>query len=170
MSGVVDEAATARGLTSDSFGHLITEDYQRAALFVQVAEAAWWTVEQAKLRALAAVLADGVRDDARLEISWLVARALRDIEVPHLRVLEVFRQEESSPEPSHDDRVRSLDVNDVAEQLPELAEGINALIAPLEAAGCIRRGGGFIGRTSALSITTFGSAVLDYIRAANEPK
>jgi hypothetical protein len=73
-------------------------------------EAAWSTFEQDRVEALKRVLADGYRDDARIDIDTLVVNALRDLDTPHVQVPAYFGS-----------RVGTLmTMNDLAGKLPHL--------------------------------------------------
>lgn len=63
------------------------------ALFVNAVDAALRTGLEAKRRLLARAVADAVMDEARLDESQLVAAALAELDVPHVRALKRMADE-----------------------------------------------------------------------------
>ena len=87
---VTEDATNLAGMDGADLVAWIKDDEKHAAFFTEALETAWTTLDQRKLRTLSYVLADGFKDDARLDIDQLVVKALRDLDPPHIRVLEVM--------------------------------------------------------------------------------
>jgi hypothetical protein len=84
-----DEAEAASGLTFEALLQRSIEDDSRSDLTQEVLEQASRTVAEVKMRALGRALALGLLadDDAAVDEVNLMLTALRDLEVPHIRVL-----------------------------------------------------------------------------------
>jgi hypothetical protein len=80
------QAQRSTGITPEELASRAQSD-ERLQLLVGVIEASWRTRDRHKLRALSRVLADGITDDARIDVSILLGEACREIETPHLRLL-----------------------------------------------------------------------------------
>ena len=89
-------------------------------------------------------------------MSNLLAEAFRDIEAPHLRLLDHMAQRPP-------DDTRAWGPKDLAEQLPALADGVAPLLASLQRAGCILAASGFGGGIWFV-VTDFGRLLLTYVR------
>jgi hypothetical protein len=76
------------------------------------------------------VLADGFQDDARIDVYRLVIKALRELEAPHIRVLELMAS------------AGGIDKAYVQTALPELSDGLDPIFAVLERTGCLARSDG----------------------------
>lgn len=91
----LERAARTLGRASDVLNvglpeleRLATRDEARTELLARVlAASAHTATAAAKVEALGRVLADGLRDDARLDEALLLAAALHDLEAPHVRLL-----------------------------------------------------------------------------------
>lgn len=154
------------GVTAEEFDDLVSKDERRAALVVRAAEAAWTTLDEIKVRALAAVLAEGVTDATRLDIAGLLTGAIRQIEKPHVQILDRLAAELSAHSPSRSSR--ALSVEELAGALPGLAEGVAALVAALNSVGCLAASNASYGdqMQGTWRITDFGQALLKHISAA----
>ena len=97
--------------------------------------AAGTTYDERKIRLLANVLAEGLEDEALLDVSWLIASALRDIEAPHVRVLHVIKTHGQWSWPHN----------------IELGEGSDAIIATLVRHGLVKSSSGFGGEATSAS-------------------
>jgi hypothetical protein len=71
----------------ETFARRLVEDERYQPLLFTVLTSAADTALEPKLRALGAVLANALGDDAKLDLEWLIADALAVIEPAHLRVL-----------------------------------------------------------------------------------
>jgi hypothetical protein len=152
---VTEDAAEQAGIDGDDLVAWLKADDRHAAFFAEALEVAWSTLDRQKLRALSYVLADGFQDDARLDVDQLVVKALRELEAPHVRVLDVMASTGAS------DRAY------VRESLPELSDGLDAIFAGLERAGCLA--GAMFPSEGAqpLVVTEFGRTCLEFLRKAD---
>lgn len=79
--------AAVVGEPVDSFARRLAEDERLQPLVMLALTSAADTGLEPKLRALGAVLADAMQDQATLDLDWLIADALSVVEAPHLVVL-----------------------------------------------------------------------------------
>lgn len=86
----LDEVVAATGL--DELSERLASDPELEAVFAQGLDAAARTGYEAKRRVLSRVISAAVLDDARVDEALLVVLALRDLDAPHLRVLEKMRR------------------------------------------------------------------------------
>jgi hypothetical protein len=152
---VLAEAQQAAGITPEELERWSRSD-EHLRFLVGIVEATWRTRNRDKLHALSRVLTDGIADDARIDVGILLSEAFRDMEAPHLRVLDHMAQR-----PSTDPRIWSAD--ELAGELPRLAEAIAPLLATLHRTGCIESPSTFGGGTY-YKVTDFGRLLLDYVR------
>jgi hypothetical protein len=154
---VLVDAQASAGITADELATWARSD-DHLRLLVGVVEASWRTRNRDKLRALSVVLAEGISDDARIDVGILLAEAFRDIEAAHLRVLAHMAKRP-------DDDRRAWDRDELATDLPSLAEGIAPLLAALHRTGCIHSPAAFGGAVY-YSVSPFGHHLLRYVRDA----
>jgi hypothetical protein len=162
---VTEAGAAQAGIDGADLAAWIEADDRHAALLAQALEAAWSTLDRHKLRMLAHVLADCFRDDARLDVDRLVIRALRELEPAHLRVLD---EAAHAIEEQHDNpnAVRGVTVRFLRKHLPDLSEGMHALVAGLQRTGCLSEAEfrGEIFGNAPLAVTPFGLRCLEIVR------
>ena len=91
VNALVEDTVEAVGATPEEFLEWIKADRRHLTLFHEAVEGAWSTFEQDRVEALKRVLADGYRDNARIDIDTLVVKALRDLDPPHVQVLHYLR-------------------------------------------------------------------------------
>jgi hypothetical protein len=92
-------AANEAGYEWEEFSQRVRSSDARSELCARVLDAAAHTVDlETKVDALGRVLAMGIRDDAKFDEAVMLADALRDLESPHVRVLEVIQ---AAPQPPH---------------------------------------------------------------------
>lgn len=72
----------------ECFAERLADDLRLHPLLVLALTSAADTGLEPKLRALGAVLADAMQDEAKLDLDWLIADALSVVEPPHLVVLK----------------------------------------------------------------------------------
>jgi hypothetical protein len=143
---------------------------ERHAAFLEVAlEAAWSTLDPRRLRLLAHVLAEGFRDDAKLDIDREVIRAFRDLEAAHLQVLREAAQA-IEEQPDNPNTVRGVRVKFLGKRLPHFIEGMHPLVAGLERTGCLAEGEfqGEIYGNAPLAVTPFGYRCLEFLQKEAE--
>lgn len=98
--------ATIAGIISETgYEHLlerVRENPVVEALFVDAVDAAFRTGLESKRRLLARAAASAILDDAKVDESYLITGALRDLDVPHIRALRRMSDEwdraQSEPE------------------------------------------------------------------------
>jgi hypothetical protein len=128
---VTEDATNLAGMDGADLVAWINENDQHAAFFTEALETAWSTLDKHKLRALSYVLAKGFQDDARLDVDQFVIRALRDLDAPHIRVLDLMALLQGPPIAGPSNRVggnsfridpsapRGVDITRVRDALPE---------------------------------------------------
>jgi hypothetical protein len=172
---VTEDAIDLAGMDGADLVAWIQDDERHAAFFTEALETAWSTLDRHKLRTLSCVLAEGFQDDARLDIDQLVVKALRALDPPHVRVLDVMAKEEGIPilEPGGSFQPDpaapiGIELSRVRKALPELNDGFDAIIAGLERTGCIGRSErAMFGGNQPLVVTDFGRTCLDALRKAD---
>lgn len=140
-------------------------DDRRLGLLADTVQAAWRTLDERKVEALTGVLADGARDDARLDVDRLIARAVASMEAAHIQVLRVMRDDTNTHTPReqvepYDDWYRV----ELAAHLPHLGEGVWSVAADLFALGCLSHGRDAYGDRP-LIVAPFGLACLRFLVA-----
>lgn len=159
-------------------------------------DAAVQAIAEAKLRVIGTLLAEGVlaRDRARLDMTYQLLRIWRDLEAPHVAVLEhmarvLYPQIPETAGLEHRLGTYSIEtlsrpMSDYYESgLPHLADGMHALVAVLQSHGLVEPGASeerwrrWVGDavmdnfrrhppTDELRVTHLGLAVLDRYRSA----
>jgi hypothetical protein len=154
------------GTSPDGLASWAESSPRRLALLANVVEAAWRLAEEEKTIALARLLADGVRDDARIDIDRLFVAALREFEPAHVQVLRHMAlggnphdQPSGRPEAARQEWA----TEHVREALPHFAEGLDYLLATLERSGCIAKGGPGYDVPSWWLVTPFGDGLLKFL-------
>ena len=153
---VTEDAAEHAGMDGADLVAWIKADDRHAGFLAEGLEAAWSTLDRHKVRALSYVLADGFQDDARLDVDQLVVKALRELEVPHVRVLNLMA-------------TAGTNRGQVPEALPELGGGLDAIFAGLERTGCLAPATGVTFGVQPLAVTDFGRTCFKFLREAKNP-
>lgn len=109
----------------DSFAARLASDERCLPVATLVLTSAADTGLEPKLRALGAVLADAVSDDANLDLDWLIADALSVIEPPHLVVLSFL------------DGVAEVDLFGSGLPFERFGTGLRAIFTALESKGLL---------------------------------
>jgi hypothetical protein len=133
-------------------------------MLIEAIEAAWAALDAHKLRTFGYVLADGMTDEAKLDIDQLVIRTRREMEAGHVKVLATIVEGEN-PERSDGSWLRAH----LAARHPGLSEAIDAILATLSGLGCIGEIVGTYGGSTWADTpwgpTDFGRRCLNMIRA-----
>jgi hypothetical protein len=170
---VTEEAVYLAGLDGPQLAAWVHSSDEHAAYLQAALEAAYDTLDEHKLRTFTSVLADGLQDDARLDMNQLVLAAVRELDAPHLRVLDTM----GTVLRNDTDRKRDLDA--WSPWLLEvhghkgLAEGLVPILVTLERTACVRQAAPenweelSTGERSWM-ITPFGTRCLDFIRRTGE--
>lgn len=160
------EAVTeATGLSQEEFAAWAKSTDGRLMLATSAIQAAYNTVYDRKVAALAAVLSKNLADDAQLDLGNLAVNALADLEPVHVRVLHAFLG--GMPLPQRDDvRPQPGDVtqSQLEQGFPHLVAGLTPIIATL-----VRHGLAEVSRANhaydqTWSITSFGRHCLAYLQ------
>jgi hypothetical protein len=174
------EASHVSGLNPRDLAEACESDDRKSMLAGDVLQAAYSTLYAAKLIALGRCLANGVTDDTRLDVEWVVARALASVEEPQVLVLREMVEGRSSHGPVNktDGTVADMGhvwtVADLTDRLPRLSLAVDPLLATLNREGMskgvpARSYGGIESGTPFFEVTSFGRDVLRRIREASEP-
>lgn len=137
--------AAFAGVSEPELVERMSGDAPRLQLLGGVVEASMQAIAEEKLRALGRVLANASmgRDDAALNIDMLLAHALRDLEAPHLRVLNQLVPRRWAPVDNEPTRFAELgprmSTKELQAALPPLAPGMHALVAILDGHGLVEK-------------------------------
>jgi len=87
---MLEEACHHADKSIEDLVDLASGDDGRLELFTHAIQAALSTLRDDNVHLLGRVLAEGLTDDARLDVSRVVTDALRDLEAPHVAVLHAM--------------------------------------------------------------------------------
>ncbi|WP_406051349.1 hypothetical protein [Kribbella sp. NBC_00889] len=164
-----ERAAELAAKTPEELAEWAEASPRRLALLANVIEAAWRLASDEKTEALARVLADGVRDDARLDVDPLFVAALREMDPAHVQTLRLMA-DAGNPHDQPSGRPAGASqewaTEHLHEALPQLSEGMDYIVATLERIGCIARGVPRWDVPAWWSVTEFGHATLRFLRTA----
>ncbi len=142
---VLDDAVATVGMSPEDATAWIGASDSRLMLTRDVVQAALTTLDERWVQGLSRVLAEGMADDAKIDLSRLIALALRDLEPAHVTVMHgmLYRSPEHpyelrEPEPGPF-LIRALEwsFSDLMAAFPNLASGMPAILAGLERHGLI---------------------------------
>ncbi|MEJ3748649.1 hypothetical protein WEI85_35890 [Actinomycetes bacterium KLBMP 9797] len=142
--------AVAEDVSARSFEALLTDaadDPATRELFRRVAEEAVRTIDHRKIDYLARIFVGCADDPARVDPCLILLDLLRQMEAPHLRLLEVLARKEA-PRQVHSrahhvetsDRgkmVNAWSIDDIVTAVPGLAEALDALGGRLVSLGLV---------------------------------
>lgn len=117
----------------------LADSTSKESLLATALQAAADSVLEEKIVALGKVLADGLRDDALVDTTTMLASAFGDIEAPHIHVLDFLAGDVTPVGPVGPPRAVSL--VDFLEANPGYRISISAIVATLERHGIIRTEG-----------------------------
>jgi len=129
-------SADMAGLTPYQLAARVREDPRLLRLATAVLEAAGDTVLEAKVRRLAALLAEGLRDLDAADVSMLHVSVVADLEVPHLHVMELLSQQ-PPPSDTANSPARGWDRGQLLIELPSLGATVDIVLAVLSRHGLI---------------------------------
>ena len=89
---LIAEAADVADVSADRMAEMLDEDDRYLAISASAVQAALTNLNEQKVTALARALGDGLRDEAKLDMSWLIVLALTDLETPQVRALARFAE------------------------------------------------------------------------------
>jgi hypothetical protein len=146
VEGLASRATRRAELDVSEFEGWIGSDDRHLEVLRDAAVAAMGTLDQRKVRALADVLTDAIRDEAKLDTDQLVIRAINDLEVTHIRVLRAMIYDDNP----HDSTVvgrrpgstiilgaQRWSWRDLYDHLPNLGHGLINILATLQRHGLI---------------------------------
>lgn len=167
---VVELVAEATGLSPEDFAAWANRADGRLMLATNAIQAAYNTLYEEKIAALATVLAENLRDDARLDISVLIVAALADLEAMHVRVLNSIEGQDLPRRPDDRDHILGVVIqSQLEEHFPNLASGVLPIMAALERHGLVVEGLAHAEDDHAWRVTAFGRYCLSYLREASNP-
>lgn len=135
-------------------------DEHRHELTARVLRAAARTPLEAKLHALAQVLASGIDPDGRVDEALVLVAALDDLEAPHVQVLQLLTQD--SPDEVPERRGFGWLIEQTVDALPGYALVMPAILSTLSRHGLGRELGTY-GGENRLAITDLGRRCLDLL-------
>lgn len=130
-------------------------------------EAAWRLTGQQKAEALARILADGIKDDARLDVEPLFLAAIRDLESAHVQTLRTMTNGTNPKDVIEGPPVREgteWATEHLVEALPHLASGMDYVVATLDRVGYIVPGFARFEVAPWWRVTRFGHQCLVYLQ------
>ncbi|WP_433384233.1 hypothetical protein ACQPZX_23440 [Actinoplanes sp. CA-142083] len=158
LQAFTDSLTSISGMPPEQVAAWARQDEQRQDLVAHALEAAFAARTTRKVEALAKVVSENLRDDARLDISQMIVAALEQLESPHIRVLHVFVHESPADGPDCTWHCAGL-----KERLPGLADGIMPLVATLFRLGMITESTESEKDRLAWEPTRFGVTCLNYL-------
>jgi hypothetical protein len=146
IEGLASRATRQAELEVSEFEEWIGSDDRHLEMLRDAAVAAMGTLDQRKVRALADVLSDAIRDEAKLDTNQLVVRAINDLEVTHIRVLRAMIYDDNPHDPTaiglRPGATTILSAHrwswrDLYDHLPNLGHGLINILATLQRHGLI---------------------------------
>src|SRR4051812_27262783 len=136
MDRVVAKMAAGLGIEVDQALNMLSQDERRAEMLGQALEAAARTTSESKIDMLARVLqvAASAGDTATVDRETLVLLALRDMEAPHIQVLERMSRSRWGQEAPRDNGVvvaAAWTARALAQEMPTHAEVIEPVLGVL---------------------------------------
>lgn len=161
---IVESVTEATGLSPDEFAAWANSADGRLMLITSAIQAAYNTLYEQKVAALARVLTENLRDDARLDIGILIVAALADLEAMHVRVLHSMEKQDLPrlPKGEHH-RPGGAAQSQLEQHFPNLASGILPIVAALERHGLVTEGLAYDRDNRAWRVTAFGRHCLSYL-------
>ena len=100
----------------------------KLGLLAQAVEAAGNALHESKVDLLARLVAEGVRDDARVDEALIMVDTVRQLELPHLRLLAIL---DTAPD-GHSSRPYEWTAQEIGDVDPGLGEALDGLAAKLQ--------------------------------------
>ncbi|WP_157744728.1 hypothetical protein [Micromonospora viridifaciens] len=166
-------AEVAEEAAKSPIGGLLAEASQRPAkleLLVQAVEGATQSLGDWKIEMLARLFVAGMRDEAKVDEALVLVHAVRQLEVPHLRVLAVLSRQapshigERSTGPWVIPERRVWLVGDIAAEDPGVEGAFDVLIARLQGLGLVSdERVGAVDFEPHWTLTAFGWQCVEYL-------
>jgi hypothetical protein len=171
VNRVLEDAAKDADMSADEMVDVIGRDDRYLAVSAAAVQAAMTTLDDAKVAALARVLGEALQDEARLDVSWLLIRALADLEAPHVRILRTMATELCPPVDSAVAlRPGIWRLKALQGRLPQLEHGLDPIMATLERHGAVwGKGLAAAADDPVWSLTGFGRGCLRLLEERGRP-
>jgi hypothetical protein len=150
---VIESVTESTGLSPDELAAWASSSDGRLMLTTNVIQTAYNTLYEAKVAALAVVLAEKLRDEAQLDIGAVTVAALADLEAMHGRVLHAIERVDLPRRPQ----------SQLEAYFPNLAPGILPIKATLERHKIVKEAVGHAQDNYAWRVTSFGRRCLTYL-------
>ncbi|MBQ0994694.1 hypothetical protein KBX08_32040 [Micromonospora sp. H61] len=161
---LVEAVTESVGLSADEFEAWAKSKDGRLMLTTGAIQAAYSTMCEHKVKALAAVLTENLQDDAHLDLGVLVVAALADLEAAHVRVLDAMVNGPLPPRPEGTtDKPGVALQSQLGEQFPHLAAGVVPIMATLVRHGLADNRVARDDGNAAWAVTPFGCHCLEYL-------
>src|SRR6266567_528387 len=169
------EAEKTSGTGMDQLLVEATADPRALEMLARSVEAAARSLDDEKIDLLARIFVSGVRDSAKVNEAVILIEALRQLEVPHLRLLTVLsnpgphlvpgRATEDRPRtPANMARIPAWRVEDILTEDPGLRGAFDALVARLYALGFVYdEGSGRLDYEPLWFLTPLGRTCVQYL-------
>ena len=152
VDAVLRSALETAGADAEALALWSDGSPERLRLLGQVIEAAFHAMDDARIPALARVLADTYEDDAMLDAAPLIVAALRELEPIHVRVLAMMMRRPQDAVEAHD---ASWALEHLKFNLPQVSIGMEPVLATLERVGAVYASAGY-GGPMLWQVTDFG--------------
>lgn len=168
---MIATAADAAELPIADLAEYLEQNSARLEAATAATRMAMDTLDRQKLTALARVLAYGLTDDARLDMTRLYLITLRDLEAAHIRVLELLTRRAY-------DGGQTTRLSEMRSAFPGLVDGLHHILAVLERNGLVEpiidiNGGNAAGESPppnpAYRVESFGRAMFEWLRIEGLP-
>jgi hypothetical protein len=173
---VVAVGALGAGLSLDEVERWVASDPVHGFFLLSAVEAARAARDLHALDGLASLVAEGLQDDARIDVNEMYISAIGPLRAPHVRVLDRMESkggaipegalgysEDPAADPEHpaDEWTRET----LVQSFPGLADGLDAIMSQLVSSGLTGLGAPRIGGPSAWRLTAFGRGAVTYLRS-----
>jgi hypothetical protein len=156
------------GLSAEEFAEWAKDKEGRLLLFTSAVEAAFNTISDNKVQALAKVFRNNLGSDDKLDLGTVIVAALNDFSPAHIKVLHGMTYDEPIRLTTGKFADGVWPLSGLKVKFPSLAIGMQPILSGLERHGAAF-GGGFGARSpegkseSVWSVTDFGRTCLDYL-------
>ncbi|MGA4731926.1 hypothetical protein ACPB67_31275 [Micromonospora taraxaci] len=162
---LVEAITESTGLSAEEIEAWAKSKDGRLMLTTGAIQAAYGTMYDHKVAALAAVLTENLQDDARLDLGILIVTALADLEAAHVRVLDAIVDGSLPSRPDGADQFPGVALqSQLEEQFPNLAVGIVPLMSALVRHGLAEDRLAHADDNAAWAVTPFGRSCLRYLQ------
>jgi hypothetical protein len=164
MEILVEMVTNLSGVSADRFTAWAEEREGRLFLATSALQAASEARAEYKIRALARVLVDNLRDDAQLDLASLTVAGLAELDPPHVRVLHAIVHDVPPDAPElNPGKEHGWSCVALRQHLPGLADGIMPIIATLTRTGMITEATDSTNDRLSWVATRFGISCMNYL-------